>query len=43
MGKYFQLNSVTGVIDHVYHGNLKDYLMKVLNHPKHLIIISIQD
>ena len=43
MGKYFKLNSVVGVTDRVLHGNPKKYLMKVLSHLQHLIIVSIQD
>ena len=43
MRKYFKLNSVAGVTDMFYHGNLKDYLIKVLSHLQHLIIVSIQD
>ena len=41
--KYFKLNSVAGVMIMFYHGNLKDFLMKVLNHQQYLIILSIQD
>ena len=41
MGKYFKLNSVVVVIDLFYHGNLKEYLMKVLSHLQHLMIVSI--
>ena len=37
MRKYFKLNSIVGVIDRV-HGNLKEYLMKVLSHLQYLII-----
>ena len=28
--------------DYTLHGNLKDYLVKVLNHPTHLIIVLLQ-
>ena len=45
MGKYFKLNSVVVVTDGdvCYHGDPKEYLMKVLSHLQHLIIVSIQD
>ena len=43
MRKYFKLNSVAGVTDCVYHGNPKEYQMKVLSLLQHLIIVSIQD
>ena len=44
MSKYFKLNTIVGVLMIVfYHGNLKDYLIKVLNHLKHLITVLIQD
>ena len=32
MGKYFKLNSVVNTAIMFHHGNLKEYLMKVLNH-----------
>ena len=44
MSKYFKLNTIVGVIDRIYyHGNPKDYLMKVLSHLQHLIIVLIRD
>ena len=43
MRKCFNLNSFVNVIDRFYHGNLKEYLMKVLSHLHHLIIVLIQD
>ena len=39
MRKYFKLNSVVGVMIMFYHGNLKDYLVKVLSHLQDLIIV----
>ena len=39
LNKYFKVIANT---DYVHHGNLKDYLMKVLNHLQHLIIVLIQ-
>ena len=41
--KCFKLNSVDGAADYVYHGNLKDYLMKVLNHLQQLITVLLQN
>ena len=43
MRKYIKLNSVANVTDYVFHGNPKEYLMKVLSLLQHLIIVSIQD
>ena len=37
--KYFKVITNT---DHIHHGNLKDYLLKVLNHLQHLIIVLLQ-
>ena len=42
MRKYFKLNSVAGVMIVFYHGDLKEYLMKVLNRLQHLIMVLIQ-
>ena len=39
LNKYFKVIANT---DYVHHGNLKDYLMKVLNHLQHLIIVLLQ-
>ena len=38
--RYFKMITNTDYIFH--HGNLNDYLMKVLNHLQHLIIVLIQ-
>ena len=43
MRKCIKLNSVVDVTDYVFHGNPKEYLMKVLILLQHLIIVSIQD
>ena len=43
MRKYFKLNTILELLIVCCHGNLKDYLMKVLSHLQHLIIILIQD
>ena len=40
--RYFKINTIINVTDYVYHGNLKDYLMKLLNHLLHLIIVLHQ-
>ena len=42
MRKYFKLNLVTGV-DRVLSWRSKEYLIKVLSHRPHLIIVLIQD
>ena len=42
ISKYFKVHSVIGVIIMHYHGNLKDYLVKVLKQFLHLIIVSHQ-
>ena len=39
--KYFKLNTIVNVT--FYHGNPKEYLMKVLSRLQHLIIVLIQD
>ena len=39
MNKYFKV--ITN-IDYVHHGNLRYYLLKVLNHLQHLIIVLLQ-
>ena len=43
MRKCFKLNSIVNLLIVFCHGNLKEYLMKVLNHVHHLIIVLIQD
>ena len=43
MGKYFKLNQLLVLLIVCYHGNPKEYLMKVLSHLQLLIIASIQD
>ena len=43
ISKYFKLNSVAVLLIMFYHGNQKDYPMRVLNHLQHLIIVSIQN
>ena len=43
MRKYFKLNTILELLIVCCPGNLKDYLMKVLSHLQHLIIILIQD
>ena len=43
MGKYFKLNQLLVLLIMFYHGNLKDYLMKVLNHLQHLITVLLQN
>ena len=42
MRKYFKLNLVVDTVM-FYHGNQKDYLMKVLNHLQQLIIALLQN
>ena len=39
INKHFKVISNT---DYIRHGNLKDYLLKVLNQLKHLIIVLLQ-
>ena len=39
LNKYFKVITNTIIF---HHGNLKDYLLKVLNHLQHLIIVLLQ-
>ena len=43
MRKYFKLVRLLVLLIVFYHGDLKEYLMKVLNHLHHLIMVLIQN
>ena len=40
--RYFKVNTTINITDYIYHGNLKDYLRKLLNHLLRLIIVLHQ-
>ena len=42
INKYFKMITNTDISSIFHHGNLKDYLLKVLNHLQDLIIVLIQ-